>query len=95
MDLFEVPLTTMSQPKKQIGCKAAKLISDIIGSKSMNNSKYFLPATLVQRNSVRNFNQGLGVATGFKFPASGETYDLANSEKQNLNINGGVICAGN
>ncbi len=49
---FEIPLTTMAQPKKQIGGKAVKLLQDML-EKRREPSKYFLEARLVERESVR------------------------------------------
>lgn len=49
---FEIPLTTMALPKKQIGGKAVKLLQDML-EKRKEPSKYYIEAKLVERESVK------------------------------------------
>lgn len=49
---FEIPLTTVALPKKQIGGKAVKLLQDMLENKR-EPSKYYIEARLVERESVK------------------------------------------
>lgn len=52
VDRFDPPLTTIAQPKGQIGSKAVKLLQEMIVKRTVP-AKYFLEARLVERASVK------------------------------------------
>lgn len=54
---LEVPLTTISQPKRQMGYKAVRLLEDILAGRCRSYEKYFLQAKLIERKSVKDINQ--------------------------------------
>ncbi len=54
---MEVPLTTISQSKRQMGYKAVQLLEDILAGKCRSYEKYFLQAKLIERKSVKDINQ--------------------------------------
>ena len=56
VERFETPLTTIAQPKNAIGRKAVALISRMLSSGLVVKSNYFLPGSLVIRESVRNIS---------------------------------------
>jgi DNA-binding LacI/PurR family transcriptional regulator len=52
-DPYGDELSTISQPKRQMGFKAARLIASIIDGKSDMNTRIMLQPKLIERKSVK------------------------------------------
>jgi len=57
MEQLEVPLTTITQSKRQMGYKAVQLLEGILAGKCRSYEKFFLQTKIIERESVKNINK--------------------------------------
>lgn len=56
-NFVDPPLTTVKQPKKEMGRVGMKLLLDLIEGKRIKNKKIILETTIIKRNSVTNLRK--------------------------------------
>lgn len=57
IDSEEASITTMAQPKYKMGCKAVELLNAIFEGECPTYMRYFYPASLIERASVKNIKK--------------------------------------
>ena len=74
------PLTTIAQPKKEVGAQAVSLLVDRMSQKSRAPSRLVLPPELIIRRSTTEPDQSLASTTPGLSPAAPPAVDLPSAE---------------
>ena len=72
------PLTTIAQPKKEIGTQAVSLLVDRLSQKSRPPRRLVLPPVLIIRRSTQAFDQFMGSSAPGLNPAVPDAVDVPN-----------------
>src|SRR6266540_3003288 len=75
------PLTTIAQPKKEIGVQAVNLLVDRISRKSRPPSRLILAPELIVRRSTKELDLSMASSAPGLNPAVPGAFDLPNQEK--------------